>query len=146
MRPKTRNVFFALLGAAALVLKGRYSGPYRQAVHSYGGNIVVSFATYYVVALLPLPPRFGKLLAAGLALAVGELFEATKGFGGMTDVSHPVDFAANAVGVALALAVDVMFSGISRRRSHNGEQPAAQRVPEEDDHVRDHRSEPERRG
>ena len=125
MRAKTRNVFFALLGAAGLVLKGHYSGPYQQAVHSYGGNIAASFAVYYVVALLPLPPRFGKLLTAGLALAVVELFEASNGFGVMTNVYDPVDFAANAVGIALALAADIMTSGISRRRSHHGEQTAS---------------------
>ena len=79
---KERNIFFALLGAAALVLKGRYAGPYREAVHSYGGNIVASFAVYFVVALLPFPPRFGRLFAAGLALAVVELFEASFGYSG----------------------------------------------------------------
>jgi hypothetical protein len=41
---KTRIIFFDLLGIAALVLKGHYSGPYREAVHSYGGNIAASFA------------------------------------------------------------------------------------------------------
>ena len=115
MRAKTRNVFFALLGVAGLVLEGHYRGPYQQAVHSYGGNIAALFAVYYVVALLALPPRFGKLLTAGLTLAVVELFEASNGFGVMTNVYDPVDFAANAVGVALALAVDIVTEGIGRR-------------------------------
>jgi hypothetical protein len=107
---KERNVLFALLGVAGLVLKGHYSGPYQQAVHSYGGNIAASFAVYFVVALLPLPLRFRKLLTAGLALLVVELFEALNGFGVMTNVYDQVDFAANAVGVALALAVDIVTS------------------------------------
>ncbi|MGE5602682.1 MAG: hypothetical protein ACM30E_06500 [Nitrososphaerales archaeon] len=115
MRARTRNVFFALLGVVGLVLNGRYVGPYQEAVHSYGGNITASFAVYYVVALLPLPPRFGKLLTAGIALAVVELFEATDGFRVMTNVYDPVDFAANAVGIALALVVDIVTSGIGRR-------------------------------
>jgi len=34
----------------------------------------------------------------------------------MTNVYDPVDFAANAVGIALALAVDLVTSGIGRRR------------------------------
>ena len=125
MRAKARNVFFALLGAAALVLKGHYSGPYSETVHSYGGNIVASFAVYYVVALLPLPPRFRKLLTAGLALVVVELFEALNGFGVMTNVYDRVDFAANAVGVALALAVDIVTSGIRCGPSHRGEQTSS---------------------
>jgi hypothetical protein len=74
---------------------------------------------YYVVALLPLPSRFGKLLTAGLALAVVELFEALNGFGVMTNVYDQVDLAANAVGIALALAVDVVISRISRRARSN---------------------------
>ena len=117
---RIRSVFFVLLGTAGLVLKGHYSGACQEAVHSYGGNIVASFAVYYVVTLLPLPPRFRKLLTAGLALAVVELFEALNGFGLMTNVYDPVDFAANAVGIALALAVDIMTDGISRL-SHHGE-------------------------
>ena len=125
MRAKTHNVFFALLGVAGLVLKGHYSGPCQQAVHSYGGNIAASFAVYYVVALLPLPPRFGKLLTASLALAVVELFEASNGFSVMTNVYDPVDFAANAVGIALALAADIITSGISRRQSQHGKQTAS---------------------
>ena len=121
MRAKTRNVFFVLLGVTGLVLKGHYSGPYQEAVLSYGGNIAASFAVYYVVALLPLPLRFRKLLTAGLALLVVELFEALNGFGVMTNVYDQVDFAANAVGVALALAVDIVTSGISRRPSHHAD-------------------------
>src|SRR5512136_559950 len=122
MRAKARNVFFVLVGIVGLVLKGHYSGPYREAVHSYGGNIAASFAVYYVVALLPLPPRFGKLLTAGLALAVVELFEASNGFGVMTNVYDPVDFGASAVGIALALAAGIVTSGIGPSRSHHGEQ------------------------
>jgi hypothetical protein len=121
MRAKTRNLFFVLLGTAGLILKGHYSGPYQEAVHSYGGNIAASFAVYYVVTILPLPLRFRKLLTAGLALAVVELFEALNGFGVMTNVYDQVDFAANAVGIALALAVNIVTNGISRRPAQHGE-------------------------
>ena len=125
MRAKTRNVLCVLLATVGLILKGHYLGPYREALYSYGGNIAASFAVYYVVTHLPFPPRFRKLLIAGLALAVVELFEALNGFGVMTNVYDPVDFAANAVGIALALAADIMTSGISRRRSPHGEQTAS---------------------
>ena len=112
---KIRSVFFVLLGIAGLVLKGHYAGPCREAVHSYGGNIAASFAVYYVVTNLPLPPRFRKLMAAGLALAAVELFEAWNGFGVMTNVYDPFDFAANGVGIVLALAVDIVIRGIGDR-------------------------------
>lgn len=121
MRAKTRYLFFDLLGVAGLMLKRHYAGPYQEAVWSYGGNIAASFAMYYVVGLLPLPARFSKPLATGLALLAVELFEATNGFGVMTNVYDPMDFAANAVGVALALAVDIVTSGISRRPRHHAD-------------------------
>lgn len=129
MRATVRNVFFILVGAAGLVLKGHYSGPYRQAVHSYGGNITASFAVYYwsnfVVTLLPSSPRFRKVLTAGLALAVVELFEALDGFGVMMNTYDPFDFAANAAGIALALAVDAVTSERSRPPSDRDEQTAS---------------------
>jgi hypothetical protein len=49
---------------------------------------------------------FRKLVAAGFALAVVESFEAFDGFGVMTNTYDPSDYAANALGVALALIVD----------------------------------------
>lgn len=124
-RAKARYIAFDLVGVAGLVLEGHYSGPYREAVHSYGGNIAASFAVYYVVAFVPFPPRFRKALTAGLALAVVELFEALNGFGVMTNVYDSVDFAANAGGIALALAVDSLTSGISRPPAHHGGQTAS---------------------
>jgi hypothetical protein len=45
--PKARNVFFVLLGVAALLLKSHYSGPFVEIVHSYAGNIAASFAVYF---------------------------------------------------------------------------------------------------
>ena len=129
MRATVRNVFFVLVGAAGLVLKGHYSGPLREAVHSYGGNITASFAVYYwsnfMVTLLPLSPRFRKVSTAGLALAVVELFEALNGFGVMMNTYDPFDYAANAGGIALALAVDALTNGVSRPPSDPGEQTAS---------------------
>ena len=114
---KARNVLLTLLGVAGLVLKGRYSGPYQAAVHSYGGNIAASFAAYFVLTHLPLPQKFRRLAAAGMALAVVELFEATNGFQVMTNVHDPADYAANAVGIVLALLVDAAASRIAGRGS-----------------------------
>ena len=103
-----RGVFFALLGAAGLVLKRHYAGPHQNVVHSYGGNIAASFAVYFVVSNLRLHfhSRYSRLLTAAAALLVVELFEVTDGFGVMTNVYDRVDLVANAGGVAFALAVD----------------------------------------
>lgn len=70
MLAKRRNALFALLGAAGLVLKGRYAGPFQELVRNHGGNVVASFAVYFIVLNLPFPPRYARLCAAGLALAV----------------------------------------------------------------------------
>ena len=106
--PKARYVFFVLVGVAALVLKSHYSGPFVEIVHSYGGNIAASFAVYFVVRISTSGWRYGRLVAAGIALLVVELFEATNGFGVMTNVYDPVDFVANAVGVVLAVVLDTL--------------------------------------
>ena len=105
---KARNVSFVLLGVAALVLKRHYSGPFVEIIHSYTGNVSASFAVYFVVRLLTSGWRYERLVTAGIALLVVELFEATNGFGVMTNVYDPVDFVANAVGVGLALVLDTL--------------------------------------
>jgi hypothetical protein len=105
-----RNVFFVILGVVGLVLKGHYSGRWQVVIHSYGGNVAASFATYFVVSNLrpPFHWRYGRLLTAAGALLVVELFEVTNGFGVMSNVYDPMDLVANAGGVALALAVDAL--------------------------------------
>jgi len=103
---KARNVLYVLVGAAALILKKYYAGPGEQLVHNYGGNIAASFAVYFVLLQLPLPAVLKKPVAAGLALALVELFEAFDGFGVMTNTYDPFDFVANVLGVGLALVVD----------------------------------------
>ena len=103
---KLRNVLCVLIGVAALVLKKHYAGPGEQLVHNYGGNIAASFAVYFVFLQLPIPTVLKKPVAAGLALALVELFEAFDGFGVMTNTYDPFDFVANALGVGLALVVD----------------------------------------
>ena len=121
MSMKARNVVFILLGATGLVLKRHYSGPLAKTVHSYGGNLAASFAVYFVVTNLPFPPRLRRMLSAVLAFAIVALFEAFDGFGVMANVYDRNDFAANAVGVALAVVVDVVSEAISCRSTNSGE-------------------------
>ncbi|MBL8175389.1 MAG: hypothetical protein JNK48_12015 [Bryobacterales bacterium] len=106
MSRKVRNVAFALLGAAGLVLKRHYSGPYAGLVHSHAGNFSVSFAVYFVVSHSVPQGRFHRLLTAGLALAAVNLFEATNGFQVMANTYDPLDYLANTAGVALAFCID----------------------------------------
>ena len=118
-----RNIFFVLFGIAALVLKRHYSGPFVEVVFSYGGNASASFAVYFVIRIftsgwiLTSGWRYGRLLTAGIALLVVELFEATNGFGVMTNVYDPVDYLANALGIALAYCVDLIFARLIQANS-----------------------------
>ena len=120
MSIRTRNVLFILLGVAGLVLKGHYSGPYRDSVHSYGGNVAASFAVYFLANFsatnLPFRSAVTRALAVCVALAVVELFEIFNGFGVMTNTYDPVDFAANAVGISFALAVDCLTDRANHAR------------------------------
>ena len=111
MTARIRNVAFVLLGVAGLLLRARYTGPLREIVRGYGGNVAVSFAVYFILIHLFLHSRFRRLAAAGLALAAVELFEAANGFQLMSNTYDPADFLANAAGIALALLVDAVASG-----------------------------------
>jgi hypothetical protein len=103
-----RSVFFVFIGIVILLLKRHYSGPFAEAVNAYVGNVSVSFAVYFIVGIAARERHLGKLLTAGVALLVVELFEATNGFGVMSNVYDQMDFIANVVGVGLALAVDTV--------------------------------------
>ena len=114
---KARNVLLVLLGVAALVTKRHYSGPFVDIVHNYGGNASASFAVYFVIRITTSGWRYGRLLTASIALLIVELFEATNGFGVMTNVYDPADFVANALAVGLALVVDTLASSTGWRGS-----------------------------
>lgn len=107
---KARVTFFAMIGVTGLLVRDSYAGPWRETVHNWGGNLSVSFAMYFVMSAACFQYGFGRLAAAGAALAAVELFEALDGFGIMQNVYDPIDFAANAVGVVLALAIDAVTS------------------------------------
>jgi hypothetical protein len=113
-RSKQRAVIFVLLGVAGLLLRGHYAGPFEEIVHSYAGNISVSFSVYFIA--LQVSSRFGspKIVAAALALCAVELFEAFNGFGIMANVFDPIDFGANAVGVAVGFIIDFMLDHMKR--------------------------------
>jgi hypothetical protein len=113
---RVRNVVLALLGAAILVLKPAYHGPAEVAVQSYAGNVAVSFALYFAAINATGRFRRPRLLAAFGTLVVVEAFEVFDGFGVMANVVDRLDLVANMVGIALAVAVDVLTARGLRRR------------------------------
>ena len=100
-----RDIIFIAMGVLVLLLKPHYSGPGAEVVYAYAGNVSISFAVYFILRIAD-KLKFSKLAAAGAALLVVELFEATDGFGIMTNTYDPFDFVANAIGVGLALMID----------------------------------------
>ena len=109
---RVRNVVLAVLGAAVLVLKPAYHGPLEDVVYSYAGNFSVSFALYFAaISATARYQRSRPLAALGVLVAV-EAFELANGFGVMANVFDPLDLLANALGVAFAVAVDVLSSRV----------------------------------
>ena len=108
LRMVGRNVTFALIGAAALVLKHSYAGAGERFVNAYAGNFVVSFALYFALLGAVRRSRYPRLLAAVVVFAVVTIFEVTSGFGVMANVYDPFDIAANAAGIAFAVLVDLV--------------------------------------
>ena len=102
-----RNVVFVLVGVGVLILKHSYRGPLSAIFASYAGNVAVSFSVYFLVLIAVSRWTYGRILAAVLALAAVELFEITNGFGIMSNVYDQFDLLANALGVGLAIAVDL---------------------------------------
>jgi len=113
----------ALLGGAVLVLVPAYDGPLAELLGAYEGNVAVSFALYFAALSASARYRWPRLLAASATLLAVELFEATDGFGVMANTFDPIDFAANAAGVGLAIVVDVVTTPLLRR--HQEQKPPA---------------------
>jgi uncharacterized membrane protein YjjP (DUF1212 family) len=113
---RARNTFFVLMGVAALLLKSWFSDSLSDLAFSYVGNLSVSFAVYFIVRLATVD-KLSPAFCAIVALLIVQLFEATNGFGVMANVYDRFDFVANALGVALGVAVDVITSRLSLRRT-----------------------------
>ena len=117
-RLRIRNVAMVLLGAALLLMKSWFRDSIGSLAFSYLGNISASFAVFFMVAIA-LAPRLHRLWIAALALVIVEAFELTDGFGVMTNVYDSFDYLANALGVALAYSVDLIFSHFAQFASNN---------------------------
>jgi hypothetical protein len=109
------NYVFVLLGVLGLVLKRYYSGPFRGAVLSHGGNVTATFACYFILRGIDVPRLVSWAPAAAITLLVSVLFEATDGFLVMANVYDPLDYAADALAVALAIGVDLLTVHLLRR-------------------------------
>lgn len=113
LRSRLYDISLVLLGAVALVTKRHINV---GIVQSYGGNIAASFSTFFLLKLPFVPTKFQTATAAALALLATELFEASNGFGFMSNTYDSADYLANALGVALAASVNTALQLASRPR------------------------------
>ena len=107
---RTRNLLFIFLGVLVLLFKRYYAGPCSELFYRQGSNFAVSFAVYFIAQLGFYPLPYPKLVSAAGALLAVELFELTNGFGVMLNFYDPWDYFANALGVGLALGIDLLIN------------------------------------
>jgi hypothetical protein len=107
----TRNILMILAGVAGLLAKSWFAGSIGELGHSYLGNVAVSFAVYFWVSLAA-GARLSRVAVSVIALIIVELFELADGFGIMANVYDPWDYLANALGMVLAIVVDVVSARV----------------------------------
>ncbi len=105
-----RRIALTFVGVAVFLARSSYRGPLAEAVGSWGGNVAVSFAVYFIAAIAATRHGFSRLTAAAAALLAVEAFEVTNGFGLMANVFDPADLLANAAGIAAALGLDIAIT------------------------------------
>ena len=105
-REVRRRVFLILGAAAVMVFIPHYRGPGGEWVHSYGSNLVVSFAALVWVQLLCARLRPSRWLTFALALGIVNGFEIGQGLGWLDGVFDPLDLVINTGGVVLGLVID----------------------------------------
>lgn len=116
-RSRARDLVFVLVGVLALVVKFRLNQTAGPLVRDYAGNVAASFAAFFVLKLPFVPAGLRLAVAAASALLATALFEATNGFGYMSNTQDPGDYLANALGVGLALGVEAILLLVARLRA-----------------------------
>ena len=94
-----------LVGVTALLSKSWFRDSLGSLAHAYLGNVVASFAVFFIIAIAA-ALKLHRIWIAAIALIVVEAFELTNGFGVMTNVYDSFDYLANVLGVALAFCAD----------------------------------------
>jgi len=109
--PRLRNIILVLVGVSGLLVKRWLSASLSEMVYSYLGNVSISFSVYYLVSI-GARGRLNKAVYAVIALLAVESFELADGFWVMSNVYDHYDLVANAIGVAMALVVDVALNRV----------------------------------
>jgi len=117
-RLRARDVLMVLAGVAGLLAKRWVAQTPGDLAQSYLGNLVVSFAVYFLVSIAA-GNRLNRFMIGIIALAVVEVFEWADGFKIMANVYDPFDYLANALGIALAYMVDVVSTRLIRANSRS---------------------------
>lgn len=110
-----RDLLMVLAGVACLLSKRWFAKSLGDLAFSYIGNLSASFAVYFIVSIAA-TPKLTRIMIAGIALLIVELFELTNGFWIMTNVYDPYDYLANALGISLAYCVEAASIYLLRGR------------------------------
>jgi hypothetical protein len=96
------------VGIGGLLFSRHYSGAGADLLHAYGANVSFSFAAYFMLRFFNLPPRDNRIATAAyafLAVSAQEIGQAWRLYPGVFDA---LDFLLNALGICLALGVDMV--------------------------------------
>ena len=115
-RLRLRDLLMVLIGVACLLSKRWFAESLGDLAFSYVGNLSASFAVYFMISIAA-RSKLKRVMVAGIALLIVELFELTDGFGVMTNVYDPFDYLANAIGIGLAYCVDAASDHLLQSRS-----------------------------
>ena len=119
VRDKIWNLGVIFICVIVLLSKRYYTGPYLELVHSYLGNISISFAVYFILGFSSDRWKNNNFITAFIALLVVELFEITNGFGIMRNVFDYFDLIANILGVVLALTLNSLLDRLRTQSNKN---------------------------
>jgi len=99
---KLRNLAGVALGVLGLLLCRHYTGPGAALLHAHGANLTFSFGAFYILKLTRLPRVERGRVCAAYALTGVCAQEIAQGLSLYPGVFDPLDFVANAAGIALA--------------------------------------------
>jgi len=105
---KLRNLFHVGIGVAGLLSSRYYSGPIKDFFHSYGANISFSFAAYFLLKFFRLPLINNKYMNAAYTLFGDSVQEFVQSVGIYPGTYDPLDFIFNAIGIGIALVIDLL--------------------------------------
>ena len=110
MSEKAWRILWIAVGVGGLLFSKHYSGSGADFFHAHGANFSFSFAAYFLLRSLDLPPKGNRYAAAVYALVGVFAQEVAQAFGAYPGIFDGLDFLFNFAGIGLALGFDILRS------------------------------------